>query len=213
MLTGSIGSYPTMSRPTASFSPVERTLIQDTFVAMEQPDALPLAMAALKTLGQTSDVRLSKQVHVAVAALLAAGTGPLAQTLCKTAFEALQEGPQLKLAEFGSRLAGPLGKRDVPVMGAIATAVTPHYGMAPGSREVIDDVHLFLSPIHDGADIQTEGRVGILKTRLAKLGEFEDDHSYAGYLLENARDGAGGGQLGEVGGRTYVGGVLVRKRR
>jgi hypothetical protein len=85
--------------------------------------------------------------------------------------------------------------------------------MAPGTQKLVDDVHLFLSPIHDGADgNDPAGRIKCVRGSLEKLSELDDDRSYAGYLCRESRDGAGGGQVGELAGRAFVGGVLVRRR-
>jgi hypothetical protein len=203
----------TVTRPTASYSDFESALIQDTFSSMETPEALPKALEALKMLGQSSNEHLTKQVHVALAAVLAAAGGPLALTFCKCAFAGLQE-PGLNLAAFANRLAEPLNSRTHnPLMFAISQAVAPHYGMAPGTREVVDDLVLFMSPVHDNADAVMDGtRVACLKRRLDQLSQLDDDHSYAGYLVDATREGKGGPQVGEVAGRTFVGGVLVRRK-
>lgn len=213
----SLGAAPwslPAARPTASVPAPEGGIIADCFQSQEAPDFLGKALEGLKTLCKSSDPRLSRQGHVALAAVVAAGGGSLALSLCKAAYSLWQDDASLNPAAFACRLAGPLrGEEQNPVMFALTRAVAPHYGMAPGTQEVVDDLTLFMSPIHDGAEIQAGGRIGILKTRLEKLSQLPDDHSYAGYIHDAAQNGLSGAQIGERGGRTVVGGVMVRRRQ
>lgn len=217
MQTGSVGRSSSLpvARPTASAPALETGVIHDCFQAVGSPDFMTRAVEGLKSLCQSGDLAVSRQGHVALAAVLAAGAGPLAQALCQTAFTVLKENDSLSPAAFGRLLAEPLQRKaQNPVMFALTRAIMPHYGMAPGTQEVVDDLALFMSPIHEGADNNGDGqRIACLKSRLDRLGRLEDDHSYAGYLHDAARNGVGGPQVGEVGGRTVVAGVMVRRRK